>query len=127
MTDAEDIDYATKAEILDLLHRRARGADRFDVALMRSCHPADATDDHGTFTGSMHAMIDGLEAAMRAGPACLSKNHVIANALFTRRGDDIFVESYHVAHETFAQPHGVEDTHIGAATSTYSGASMDAG
>ena len=76
----EEIDYATKAEILDLLNRRARGADRFDVALMHSCHPADATDNHGTFTGSMHGMIDGLEAVMREGPPCLSKNHIIANA-----------------------------------------------
>ena len=111
--EGADIDPADKAEILDLIYRRARGADRFDVALMHSCHPADATDNHGTFTGSMHAMIDGLEAAMRDGPPCLSKNHVIANALFTRRGDDVFVESYHVAHETFAHPCGVEDTHIG--------------
>lgn len=113
MNAADEINHATKAEILDLLYRRARGADRFDVALMRSCHPADATDNHGTFTGSMHGMIDGLEAAMRSGPPCLSKNHIVANALFTRHGEDIFVESYHVAHETFAQPHGVIDTHIG--------------
>lgn len=107
------VDYATKAEILELLARRARGADRFDVNLMRACHPADATDDHGSYQGPMQGMIDGLEAAARTGPACLSKTHVIANVLFEPRGDDIAVETYHVAHETFAEPHGATDTHIG--------------
>lgn len=106
-------DCADKGEILDLLHARARGADRFDVALMRACHPADATDDHGTYQGLMHGFLDRLEAAMRDGPPCRSKNHVVANALFDRAGADWFVESCHVAHETFEEPQGVVDYRIG--------------
>ena len=106
-------DYADKVEILDLLYARARGADRFDVALMRACHPADATDNHGTYQGLMHGFLDKLEKAMRTGPPCRSKNHIVANALFHRRGEDWFVESYHVAHETFEEAGGFVDYRIG--------------
>lgn len=104
---------ADKAEILDLLVQRATGADRFDVGLMRACHPLDATDNHGSYQGLMHGMIDGLEAAALSGPRCRSKQHVIANALFDRIGNDIFVETYHVAHEIFEEPYGVTDYRIG--------------
>ena len=110
---AAPIDIVIKAEILDLLVQRATGADRFDVGLMRACHPLDATDDHGSYQGLMHGMIDGLEAAARSGPPCRSKQHVIANALFDRAGEDIFVETYHVAHEIFEAPAGVTDYRIG--------------
>ena len=106
-------DYADKVEILDLLHLRARGADRFDVALMRACHPADATDNHGSYRGLMSGFLDTLETAMRNGPPCRSKEHIVANALFDRRGEDWFVESYHVAHETFEELSGVVDYRIG--------------
>jgi ketosteroid isomerase-like protein len=99
--------YAAKQEILDLLNSRARGADRYDPALMKACHPLDGTDNHGTYQGPMHSFIDTLEAARLRGPECFSKQHIIGNALFDFRADgDIFVESYHVAHETFAEPDG---------------------
>jgi hypothetical protein len=106
-------DHLAKAEILDLLYARARGADRFDVPLMRACHPADATDNHGTYQGLMHGFLDQLEKAMTSGPPCRSKLHIVANALFDKRGDDWFVESYHVAHETFELPDRVVDYRIG--------------
>ncbi|HEX4712018.1 nuclear transport factor 2 family protein [Phenylobacterium sp.] len=105
--------YAAKMEIHDLLHLRARGADRFDVPLMRACHPLDATDNHGTYQGPMHGFLDKLDEAMRSGPPCRSKMHLVGNALFDRRGEDIFVESYHVAHETFELHDGVVDYRIG--------------
>ncbi|MEO7467990.1 MAG: nuclear transport factor 2 family protein [Pseudomonadota bacterium] len=106
--------YAIKQEILDLLYARARGADRFDPALMRACHPVDGTDNHGTYQGLMHGFIDGLEKAMVTGPECLAKEHVIANALFEFLPDgDVFCESYHVAHETFVRGGGTVFFHIG--------------
>jgi hypothetical protein len=105
--------HLAKQEILELLHARARGADRYDPALMRRCHPVDGTDNHGTYQGLMHGFIDNLEKTFSEGPVCLSKLHVIGNALFQRRGRDIFVESYHVAHETFELPGGTAFFHIG--------------
>ena len=107
-------DYADKQAILDLLHARALGADRFDVALMRACHPADATDNHGTAKGLMHDFIDSLEERARTGPPCRIKQHVVANALIELCGPDhAFGESYHVAHEVFEEERGVTDYWIG--------------
>ena len=113
MTDALR-EYAIKREVLDLLNWRALGADRFDPDLMRACHPLDATDNHGTYQGPMHGFIDDLVRRMGSGPVCLAKEHVVANALFEFRSDDeLFVESYHVAHERFVEPRGPVDYHIG--------------
>lgn len=110
---SDDIDIGTKSQILDLLYLRARGADRFDPDLMRACHPEDATDNHGTFAGRMYDFIATVERAQASGPPCLIKQHLVANALFKRRGEDVFVESYHVANETFVEDGVVQDYKIG--------------
>jgi hypothetical protein len=44
---------ADRAEIHDVLMRYFRGVDRLDLELVRSCYHADATDSHGSFTGSV--------------------------------------------------------------------------
>jgi hypothetical protein len=124
MTTSEIDRYVIKQEILDLLHTRARGADRYDPDLMRACHPPDATDNHGVYQGSMYGLIDMLEEARLKGPPCLGKLHVISNALFAFKGDDVFVESYHVAHETYEEPRGVISA---VAIWTRSDASTDVG
>jgi hypothetical protein len=105
--------YAIKQEILNLLSVRASAADRFDPDLMRACHPPDATDNHGTYQGRMHDFIANLEKQQKEGPHCLSKLHVIGNTLFGFKGGDIFVETYHVAHETFVDEKGSTDFRIG--------------
>src|SRR5258706_6111919 len=107
------VQYATKRELLDLLSVRATAADRYDTDLMRACHPADGTDNHGTYRGLMHGFIAGLERAQKLGPPCISKEHVLGNALFDFRGDDVFVESYHVAHERFVESGRGVDYRIG--------------
>ena len=105
--------YAIKQEILNLLAVRASAADRFDPDLMRACHPPDATDNHGTFQGRMYDFIANLEKQQNDGPRCLSKLHVLGNALFEFRGGEVFVETYHVAHETFVDEKGPTDYRIG--------------
>lgn len=105
--------YAVKQEIFDLLSLRATGADRYDPDLMRACHPVDGTDNHGTYQGLMHGFIATLDRAQQLGPPCLSKEHVIGNALYDWRGEDVFVESYHVAHERFVEAGGGVDYRIG--------------
>jgi hypothetical protein len=107
------VQYAIKQELLDLLSLRATGADRYDPDLMRACHPADGTDNHGTYQGLMHGFIASLAQAQKLGPPCLSKEHVIGNALYEFRGDDVFVESYHVAHERFIEAGRGVDYRIG--------------
>jgi 3-phenylpropionate/cinnamic acid dioxygenase small subunit len=105
--------YAIKQEILDLLSVRASAADRFDPDLMRACHPPDATDNHGTYQGRMYDFIANLEKRQKDGPLCTGKLHVLGNALFEFKGEDIFVETYHVAHETFVEERGPVDFRIG--------------
>jgi hypothetical protein len=106
-------DLAVKAELSHLLHSRARGADRFDPDLMRACHPADGTDNHGVFAGLMYDLIASVERAEREGPPCLIKQHAISNAIFERKGEDVFGESYHVAHESYVEDGVRQDYRIG--------------
>ena len=40
-----------KQEITDVVYRYARGIDRLDFELVRSCYHPDAYDDHGAFKG----------------------------------------------------------------------------
>jgi 3-phenylpropionate/cinnamic acid dioxygenase small subunit len=105
--------YAIKQEILNLLAVRASAADRFDPDLMRACHPPDATDNHGTFRGRMYDFIANLEKQQNDGPRCLSKLHVLGNALLEFKGGEVFVETYPVAHETFVDEKGPTDYRIG--------------
>jgi SnoaL-like domain len=44
-------DLVARAEISDVLNRYARGVDRRDAELLRSCYHPDAIDDHGIFVG----------------------------------------------------------------------------
>jgi hypothetical protein len=110
---SEISEYTVKQEILSLLAVRASAADRFDPDLMRACHPHDATDNHGTYKGRMHDFIASVERQQKEGPLCLSKLHVLGNTLFEIKGDEAFVETYHVAHETFVDDKGPTDYRIG--------------
>ena len=50
-----------KDAIRDVIHRYCRGVDRFDLALVRSCYHADATDDHGSFHGGVDDYLAWVE------------------------------------------------------------------
>jgi len=55
-------------DIERVIHRYCRGIDRRDLALVRSCYYDDATDRHGSFSGSADeyvAWVDGLLARYR--------------------------------------------------------------
>lgn len=45
-------------EIWQVMLRYARGIDRFDRAMVRSCYHDDAIDDHGVFVGPPDAFVD---------------------------------------------------------------------
>ncbi len=46
-----------RQEISDCLMRYARGVDRHDETLLASAFHTDAIDNHGPFTGTVHAII----------------------------------------------------------------------
>lgn len=106
-------EYFDKTRISDLIHLRARGADRLDETLMRHRHMPNARENHGRFDGPAHKFIDAIVAGTNRAPPCLGKSHVVANILPRHDGDGIFVESYHVARETFLVDSQIEERRVG--------------
>ncbi len=102
----------TRSEITDLLTRRARGGDRFDMNLVARCHDLEGSDDHGAFSGSFRQFIAKLEE-MEATGRYLSKSHTLSNTLIEWRGDRAFSETYHVADEVHATTEGAVHYRIG--------------
>ena len=45
-------------EIRGVLHAYCRGIDRLDLEAVRRCYHSDATDEHGSFSGSVDAYIE---------------------------------------------------------------------
>jgi hypothetical protein len=54
-----------ESEIRRCLLRYARGVDRLDLALVRSCYHPDATDSHGSFTGTVDEFLVWVERILR--------------------------------------------------------------
>lgn len=81
---------AAKEQIRDILHLYARGADRGDADLMKSCYWPDATDDHGFFGGNAHAFVDYVIPALRQ---IKSSIHQISNEIIHIEGSRAHVES----------------------------------
>lgn len=54
-------------EIEQALYRYARGVDRRDWELVRSCYHPDGTDDHGRFKGGIDGLVEWLERRHRTG------------------------------------------------------------
>ena len=81
-----------EAEIRDALTRYARGADRNDVALIRSAYHPDATDSHGYFSGT----IDGFVEWFTERHATVTQSmHFLGNCLIEWDSDtSAFVETY---------------------------------
>ena len=86
-----------REEIRDVTLRYARGVDRCDWELVRSCYHADAYDDHGTYKGGISGFIDFFS---RQALHFSGTMHVIANFLVdvdaaNGRAD---AETYCIAH-----------------------------
>jgi hypothetical protein len=82
-----------KQEISELLARYLRAVDRGDVAAVRSCYLAGATEDHGgVFEGDAQAYVDSI-AAVITHPKTRS-SHSLTNVLVELAGDRAVAESY---------------------------------
>jgi ketosteroid isomerase-like protein len=67
-----------RQEIADVIYRYARGIDRLDFDLVRSCYHDDAYDDHGMFRGNVEEFID---SARRFLPRFAATMHFMGNVL----------------------------------------------
>ena len=54
-----------ESEIRRCLLRYVRGVDRLDLELVRSCYHSDATDAHGSFTGTVDEFLVWVERILR--------------------------------------------------------------
>ncbi|QIB65278.1 nuclear transport factor 2 family protein [Kineobactrum salinum] len=100
-----------KQEIHDVIMRYARGVDRADEALLKSCYHADAIEEHGsTYSGSAHAYFDAAVPRIRKmGPMA----HYVCNITIELQGDTAYVESYLITFARFARDGQDFDTFTG--------------
>src|SRR5262249_28614389 len=85
-----------REEIRDVLYLYARGADRGDAELLKSCYHPDATDCHWFYNGNAHAFADWVIALLRQIP---NSQHSITNPIIELEGDRAFVEcQWYVIH-----------------------------
>ncbi len=64
--------------IADVVLRYCRGIDRLDLELVRDCYHADATDEHGTFTGTRDEYVEWVAGVLTRFTGTM---HVVANQL----------------------------------------------
>jgi ketosteroid isomerase-like protein len=78
-------------EIRAVIARYARGIDRFDMELVRSCYHPDATDAHGEYNGG----VDGFIAyALSWQDRLEGMTHHFNQTMVELDGDSAWVESY---------------------------------
>ena len=95
-----------KAEIADVLHKYARGIDRMDFDLVRSCYHPDAFDDHGALSGDVDTFIAGAEAFL---PRFAATMHFLGNMSIEVDGDVARAETYAVAYHRIERENGGKD------------------
>lgn len=88
-------DLLAREEIADVIFRYARGIDRMDFDLVRSCYHPDAYDDHGAFKGTVEAFVKAAEAWL---PRWTATQHFMGNMLIEVDGERARAETYAVAY-----------------------------
>ncbi|WP_068279494.1 nuclear transport factor 2 family protein [Aldersonia kunmingensis] len=82
---------ADRADILDCMHRYARGMDRHDRELIRSAYHDDAIDDHAQFVGPVG---DYIDFAMSYHDSHPRHQHYLTNHTVDLNGDEAHAETY---------------------------------
>jgi hypothetical protein len=80
-----------ESAIRRVLYRYARGIDRMDMAMVRSCYHAGAWDDHGAFSGPVEEFIRWVETSANKP---ISAYHHIGNILIELGGPFAKSEAY---------------------------------
>src|SRR5262249_12902605 len=83
---------SAREAIRDVLYRYARGVDRADVDVLKSCYHPEAVDAHWTFIGNAHEFAEEILESHQMGQLPLLK-HFITNIFIELDGDRAFVES----------------------------------
>lgn len=102
-----------KQEIQEVIHRRARAADRKDLTLARSCFHDGGTEDHGGFVGDVDEYLKWSPISDRSGDPHRVMWHFVSNILIDLDGDTARVESMVLATETIERDGAKHDTSVG--------------
>ena len=95
-------DLVDRELIRELVQQYARGVDRRDYELVRSCYHDDAIDEHGPYVGGVDGFVEFLREQLARWTVT---QHVIGNSLIELDGDRARVETYAVAyHRTLDTP-----------------------
>lgn len=86
-----------KDEIREVIMRLARGTDRRDKELIRSCYHPDAIDDHGGFRGSPEGFADWVVEVLQT----MKTMHSLGQIRIEVQGNVAYAESYCLAHHIF--------------------------
>lgn len=81
-----------RQQIIEVLHRYARGIDRGDVELLKTVYHPDATDAHGSFEGNAHEFADFM--IPRITTQTNYSIHHVTNELVEVDGNRAIAESY---------------------------------
>jgi hypothetical protein len=87
--------------IRKVIQRYARGIDRLDLELVRSCYWPEATDVHGSFTGSRDEFVAWVGPLLRRHTMTM---HNLTGVLVEQSGDTAGVETYAVAYHSGGTP-----------------------
>jgi len=101
-----------KEEIREAIYRCARGTDRQDAAMIRSCYHPDGIDDHGLYKQKGHDFAGLVERSTLGGA-----HHIIGQIIFVEfKGNVAYTEStveYHNVAEA-TESMDIRDDFIGA-------------
>ena len=98
-------------EIREVLARYARGVDRADADLLKSCYHPDAIEEHGgNYTGNAFAYVDGAVPRIRLMGAM---QHLLGTSHIEFDGDVAWVETYLWTFARFAANGKSTDTFTG--------------
>ena len=96
MSESEMLDQLTaRQQIADVIYCYARGIDRMDFDLVRSCYHPDAYDDHGSVRGNVDEFVS---AAKRFLSRWTATQHFMGNMLIEVDGELARAETYAVAY-----------------------------
>lgn len=90
-----------KEQIRDVLYRYARGVDRKDLELLKSCYHEDAIDAHWSFIGNGRDFAREILEPHQMGQVPVFK-HFITNVLIELDGDRAFCESSYLFSQTIS-------------------------
>src|ERR1700722_4049857 len=80
-----------ESEIRGVIARFARGADRYDLDLIRSCYHPDATDAHGHYNGDVEGFVAYTSQFVTK---LAAMTHFLGQSIVEVDGDSAWAETY---------------------------------